>query len=218
MTSLPGNASDLYYDYPHWHDTNSVCTFLSPDTSNIIGSARSYGPSTGAACNTHESGLKKKKNPHKPHWVRLEMGRLAEVTWIHVGNKGKGKGNPILVSVLWRKNTGKSSDPAYLQNKTDFCLRTYRFRRPSIFYSGCCVCLSRLYEAEPHEITSTLLSSPLTTFTLIPLSKFPLRLQATSHTSRTNTVNAIRCQGWSETDWLLSALVYVRKYTGCFLC
>ena len=217
MTSLLGNASDLCYDYPQRHDTKSICIFLSPDTSNITGSVRLYAPSTGAACNAHKSGLLK-KHISLIGWDCLEIGRLAEVTWIPVGNKDEGKGNPILVSVLWRKNTGKSSDPAYLQNKTNFCLRAYRFRRPSMFYSGCCICFYRLYEAEPHEITSTLLSSLLTTFTLIPLSKFPLRLQATSHTSRINTVKVIRCQGWSERDWLLLAIVYVRKYTGCFLC
>ena len=159
-----------------------------------------------------------KKHTSLIGWDCLEMGRLAEVTWIHVGNKDEGKGNPILVSVLWRENNGQGSDPAYIQNKTDLGLKAYRFRRPSMFYSGCCSCFSRLYEAEPHEITSTLLSSLLTTFTLISLSKFPLRLQANSHTSRINTVKTIRCPGWSERDWLLSAIVYVRIYTGCFLC
>lgn len=52
--------------------------------------------------------------------------------------------------------------------------------------SGFFGCFSRLYEAEPHEITNALLSSLLTTYTLILLTKFPLRLQVTSHTSRVN--------------------------------
>ena len=148
-------------------------------------------------------------------WKWVGEQRWLEYMW---ETKMREKEILFLFQSCEEKKNGQGSDPAYLQNKTDFGLKTYRFRRPSMFYSGCCRCFSRLYEAEPHEITSTLLSSLLTTFTLISLSKVPLRLQANSHTSRINTVETIRCQRWSERDWLLSAIVYVRKYTGCFLC
>lgn len=73
-----------------------------------------------------------------------------------------------------------------------------------------------MYGAEPHEITSTLFASLLTIFTLIQLTRFPLMLQVTSHTSGVNTVR-MRQQRQKERDYFLLAIVYVRKYAGHFL-